>query len=195
VSSFQPNSLPNGYTLRLATEQDSERILDFLYSQPNNVLNFLVALVFASWMLFYISEDKLRTFCIIFAGSILILLLLSLRVAEIRRSLEGKVRITQIVEYQNIICGLVTYLVFDRFVYIGGLLVDIHHRRSGIGSFMIQHCINTIECPIYLQCCPELKTFYERLGFTRVSPVRAPSELSILRSPKSYLMVATTLTT
>jgi N-acetylglutamate synthase-like GNAT family acetyltransferase len=189
VSSFQPNSLLDGYSIRLATEQDSERILNFSYSQPNNLLGFLVVVLSAIWCLINISVDKLRTICLLSAGSLLILILLSWHVTEVRNSLEGKLRITHLVEYENIICGVVTYLVFDRFVYIGGVLIDINHRRKGLGSFMIQHCIDTIEIPIYLQCRHELKAFYERLGFVHVSLFHAPSELSRLRSPNLHLMV------
>jgi Acetyltransferase (GNAT) domain len=190
VSSFQPNPLPDGYILRLATEQDSERILNFSYSQPNNLLGFLVAMASAIWCLIYVSIDKPRTIFILFAGSILILILFHLRVTEVRKSLEGKLRITYLVEYENSICGAVTYLVFDRFVYIGGMLVGINQRRQGIGSYLIQHCIDTIETPIYLQCSHELKTFYKRLGFVYVSLFRTPSELSKFTSPSLYLMVA-----
>jgi protein-S-isoprenylcysteine O-methyltransferase Ste14 len=190
VSSFQPNLLPDGYSIRLATEQDSERIIDFSYSQPNNLLSLLVVLVFSIWCLIYISENKLQTICIIFAGSILILILLNLRVAEARKSLKGKLQITYIVEYENMICGAVTYLVFNHFVYIGGILIGINHRKKGIGSYMIQHCVATIEVPIYLQCCLELRTFYEKLGFSYVRLFQAPSELSKFRSPNLYLMVA-----
>ncbi len=189
MSSFQLNSLPDGYILRLATEQDSERILDFSYSQPNNLLGFLVSLLFAIWVLVYISEEKLKTICIIFAISILVLILLNLSVKEARKNLQGKLRITYLVEYENIICGAITYLVFDHFIYIGGVLVDINQRKKGIGSYMIQYCIDTIEVPIYLQCSQELKKFYERLGFFRVGLFRAPSELSKFRNPSLYLMV------
>ena len=190
MSSFQSNLLPDGYSIRLATDRDSERILDFSYSQPNNLSSLLVALAFAIWCLIYISSDKLRTICIIFSVSILSLILLNLRVAEVRKSLKGKLQITYIIEHENIICGAVTYLVFDRFAYIGGILVGTSHRRRRIGSYMIQHCIDTIDSPIYLQCNHELKTFYERLGFLHVRLFKAPSELSRLRGPSSYLMVA-----
>jgi N-acetylglutamate synthase-like GNAT family acetyltransferase len=189
VSSFQPNSLPSGYSLRLATEQDSERILDFSYSQPNNLLGLLVLLVFAIWCFIYISENKVRTICIIFVGSILILIALNLHVAEVRKSLKGKLQVTYIVEYENIVCGAVTYLIFDNFVYITGVLIDLNHRRKGIGSSMIQHCIDTIENPIYLSCLFEIKDFYERLGFINVIRSRIPYELSRFRSPSLHLMV------
>jgi N-acetylglutamate synthase-like GNAT family acetyltransferase len=189
VFSLQPNSLPDGYILRLATEQDSERILDFSYSQPNNLLGLLVFLASAIYLLVYVSVDKPRTICLLFAGSILILTLFNLSVKDARKNLQGKSRITYLVEYENTICGAITYLVFDRFVYIGGVLVDINQRKKGIGSYMIQHCIDTIEIPIYLQCPQALKKFYERLGFFRVGLFHAPSELSKFRSPSLYLMV------
>jgi predicted GNAT family N-acyltransferase len=113
-----------------------------------------------------------------------------LRVAEVRKSLKGKLQITYIIEHENIICGAVTYLVFNHFAYIGGVLVSISHRRKKIGSYMIQYCIDIIDTPIYLQCSHEFKTFYERLGFFHVRLFQAPSELSKLRSPNLYLMVA-----
>ena len=193
MSSFQPNPLPEGYSMRLATEQDSERILDFSYSQPNHLISLFIILILLVWWQISISENKLKTICIIFAVSMLILILLNLYVAEVRSRFEGKSGSTYVVEYDNIICGSVTYLVFNRFAYIAGILVDINHRRRGLGSYMIQYCIDTIETPIYLQCCHELKTFYERLGFFRVGLFHAPSELSRFRSPNQYLMVTNEL--
>ena len=189
MSSFRPNPLPEGYSMRLATEQDSERILDLSYSQPNNLISLFIILVLLIWWQISISENKLKTICIISAASILILILLNLYVAEVHRKFEGKSRIIYIVEYDNIICGSVSYLVFNRVAYIASILVDINYRRRGIGSYMIQYCIDTIETPIYLQCCHELKTFYERLGFFRVGLFHTPSELSRFRSPSLYLMV------
>jgi N-acetylglutamate synthase-like GNAT family acetyltransferase len=189
VSSFQPNLLPDGYSIRLATDQDYERILDFSYSQPNNLLGLFATLVLIIWWQVSISENKIKTICIIFAGSILILILLNLYVTAIRRKLEDKPRITHVVEYDNIICGMVTYLVFDNFVYIAGMLVANNHRRKGIGSFMIQHCISTIRNPIYLSCLFEIKKFYERLGFVNVIRSQIPSELSRFKSTHLHLMV------
>jgi N-acetylglutamate synthase-like GNAT family acetyltransferase len=115
---------------------------------------------------------------------------LNLRVAEVRKNLKGKLRITYIVEHENMICGAITYLVFNHFVYIDGILIGINHRNKGIGSYIIQYCIDTIEIPIYLQCYLKLRNFYERRGFFRVRFFQAPSELSEFRSPNLYLMVA-----
>ncbi len=189
MSSFQPNPLPDRYSIRLATDRDSERILDFSYSQPNHLLGLLGVLVLVIWCLISVSENKIKTICIIFAGSILILILLNLSVTAIRKKLEDKPRVTHIVEYDNVICGMVTYLVFNDFVYIAGILVANNHRRKGIGSYMIQHCINIIESSIYLNCSVEIKKFYQKLGFVNVIRSQIPSELSVFRSAHLHLMI------
>lgn len=189
MSSFQPNSLPDGYSLRLAIEEDTERILYFSFQQAKGLLYLLILISLSIWSIIHISDDKPRTIYTIIVGLILLGISLHLYSIDIGKSIKGKPRVRYILEYDNILCGVVDYLIFDSFVFITCVSIDDKHRNKGLGSIMVQYCMDTIENPMYLKCSFDLKTFYERLGFVIVGRSRIPSELSRFISSSQHFMV------
>jgi N-acetylglutamate synthase-like GNAT family acetyltransferase len=190
VSSFQSNHLPDRYSIRLATEQDFERILNFSCPQPNYyLLSLLIALLLLGWWQIHLSTGNLKMLYIISTGSIFVLTLLNLYFIKFRKNLEVTSYITYIVEHGNIICGVVSYLDFENFAYIASVRMGINHRKKGIGSFMIQYCLDTIDKPIYLKCFFKLKDFYARLGFVNIRRSYIPFELRKFRDFNMHWMI------
>jgi N-acetylglutamate synthase-like GNAT family acetyltransferase len=57
---------------------------------------------------------------------------------------------------------------FKDYSVLSNLIVFNRYRGKGIGSVLVDRCINATEKPIYLFCYPKLTKFYQRFGFEEV---------------------------
>jgi Acetyltransferase (GNAT) domain len=191
VSSFQPNSLPEGYTLRLATEQDSIQILYFTFFSHDTTLMSRALLA----LFIYIAMSIIIPgFIVIVAVLTSITFFSSLIPAHqrVRKFLNEGTSGCWIVCYRNTMGGYICHENIDGYNIISYLLIANIHRSRGIGSNLLCHCIRNIEKPIYLTCLLKLKTFYYRFGFVDTSFSDAPVEISRrLKNRNANLMILT----
>lgn len=84
---------------------------------------------------------------------------------------------TLVYEKDKKIVGTVSYLIYPRFTggdacHLEDLVVDIDHRNNGIGRELVEYVIKQAKesgCyKVILSCKPDVKGFYEKLGFMSV---------------------------
>jgi GNAT superfamily N-acetyltransferase len=196
VSSFQPNFLPNGYSLRLATKQDLFKIFYFEYfshepSAKNRTIGLLLLVLLIIYFCWNISLPiyfKIGTLIVPLGWSILFCFSNCIEHLSTRNLF-----IVWIVEYRNEICGFLSCAQRGNFRMIGRLLVASNRQNMGIGSALVRHCINRAKTPIYLECKPSLKNYYDRFGFVSADLANMPAELlprkAYYTSPHYTLMV------
>jgi N-acetylglutamate synthase-like GNAT family acetyltransferase len=180
VSSFPPNPLPDGYSLRLATEEDLTRIFYFeCFSHDSNSMGRVIALL----LFLYISTaftPELRIYILsIFAFGLILFLLILLPAYQksLSRLREGIV-IFWIVYRRNTLCGYLCRENMSECKVISRLLVSNDYRNRGLGSNLLyEGTIDVLE-PIYLTCLSSLKPFYVKFGFSAANYSNAPSEIS-----------------
>jgi GNAT superfamily N-acetyltransferase len=183
VSSFQPNSLPDGYSLRLATKTDILKLLKFEYfthepSAGQRTISIILVCIFL-YVVFFSFFPAVN-----WEAKLLILLtfLISMTFISFRDCLENltirNLYSVWIVERDSQIYGFVSCAQWGSFRMIGRLLVATDRQNMGIGSALINHCINNVETPIYLLCNPRFKNYYYRFGFVTANISNIPPELS-----------------
>ncbi len=194
MSSFQPNSLPEGYMLRLATEQDLIQILhfEFFSHDTTSMSRVLISLLFLYLLTIFTPEARIIIVPIFIFG---VIILLSLIIPAYKRAIrllnEGTSSIW-IVCYRNTLCGYICYENVDGYSIISRLLIGNIYRSRGLGGNLLCHCIRSVEKPIYLTCLLNLKTFYYRFGFVDASFADAPVEISRrLKNRNANLMILT----
>jgi N-acetylglutamate synthase-like GNAT family acetyltransferase len=191
VSSFQLNPLPEGYLLRLATEQDLIRILYFeFFTHDTSSMGRVLLLCLLCIALSFALEARMIIILMFVFG---LILLLSLLIPAYRRAVrifnEGTSSFW-IVHRRDVLCGYICYENIDGHNIISRLLISNTCRNRGIGSNLLCHCICSIEKPIYLTPLSKLKTFYYRFGFVDVSFADAPVEISRrLKNRNANLMI------
>jgi GNAT superfamily N-acetyltransferase len=196
VSSLQPNSLPDGYSLRLATKKDLFKLFYFEYfshesSAKNRTIGWLLLFLLILYSVWKINIPiYLMTIIFIVPIGWSILFYFSNCIDHVaKRSLS----VVLIVEYKREIFGFLSCAQRGNFRMIVRLLVASSHQNIGIGSALIHHCINRSEIPIYLECQPILKNYYHKFGFVSADLSNIPAELlprkAYYTSPHATLMV------
>ena len=192
MSSFQPNALPDGYILRLATEQDLIRIIYFeCFSHDDNSMGRVLLLVLFLYMATIFNPEIRITILLIFIFGAFLLLLLLIPVYKRSRScLDDGTNIFWIVHYENALCGYICSENIDGYNVISRLLIGNKYRNRRLGSNLLSYCISSVEKPIYLTCLLKCKTFYNRFGFVDTSFSDAPIGISKrFRTRTAHLMI------
>jgi N-acetylglutamate synthase-like GNAT family acetyltransferase len=180
VSSFQPNPLSDGYSLRLATEEDLIRIFYFeCFSHDSNSMNRVIELL----LFLYIStaftpELRIYILSIIAFGLILFLLILLPAYQKSLSRLREGIIIFWIVHRRNTLCGYLCRENMSECKVISRLLISNNYRNRGLGSNLLYECTIDVVEPIYLTCLSSLKNFYIRFGFIETNYSNAPAEIS-----------------
>jgi N-acetylglutamate synthase-like GNAT family acetyltransferase len=192
VSSFQPNSLPDGYVLRLATEQDLIRILYFeCFSHDTNSMGRVLMVLLFLYVATIFTPEARTTIILIFVFGLC--LFLSLLVPVYKKSkirLNNGTSIYWIVCYENTLCAYICCENTDGYNIISRLLVGNNYQNRGLGRNLMRNCIQSVEKPIYLRCLLNLKNFYNRFGFIETSFFDAPIEISrSLKTKNACLMI------
>lgn len=193
MSSFQPNSLPDGYFLRLATKTDMLKLLEFEYfthepSAGQRTTIIILIYVFLCILIFVF-------FPAVDLSKLIILLMISISVifTSFRGCIENLTKINLfsvwVVEREYQIYGFVSCAQRGNFRMIGRLLVASNRQSMGIGSTLVRHCISSVETPIYLLCNPRLRSYYYRFGFIAADLSNIPPELSQHRSNLTLMVL------
>ena len=197
MSFSQADSLPSGYSLRLAAEQDVAKILRFDFfdrdSSAKNRLFYLFsgfAIVILMGFIFNINII-LNTIGIFLKTSILIGVLFFIVCHQKYLSGMRKNLICfWIVECKDKVRGYIGIYTSEEYNFIFKLLISTKHRNMGIGSALVSHGMSS-EKPTYLVCQSYLKSFYIRRGFVDSNYLDVPHKLNGWRTYKNFsLMVS-----
>jgi GNAT superfamily N-acetyltransferase len=74
--------------------------------------------------------------------------------------------------------------------WLTGLFVDPACREQGVAAALITAAVKTCELPVWLFCHPDLRGFYERLGFTFDPPMPYAMVERLGRYARSKPMIA-----
>jgi N-acetylglutamate synthase-like GNAT family acetyltransferase len=192
VSSFQPNPLPDGYSLRLATEEDLIRIFYFeCFSHDSNSMNRVLGLIlFLFISTAFIPEFREKILLIFVFGLMLFsLILLPAYQKSVDRLRQGSV-IFWIVYREDNLCGYICRENMRECKVISRLLVGDKYRNRGLGSNLLYQGTIDVAEAIYLTCLSSLKPFYVKFGFIDANYSNAPAEISqrLKKTKNTHLM-------
>lgn len=190
------SSLPIGYSLKVATQDDSIKIFYFelvgYYSSIEKfalILLILVLFVFLRYALFAASVSAITFFFITIVPISIILILLFYGESQRKKGLADGSISALIVEFRNNICGCIYWLNHENYTFVHGLLISNSDRKNGIGGFLIATCKDRCRKPIYLVCNSQLEPFYIRCGFINADYSDVPNEIARRRRKNEYLHV------
>ena len=195
VSSYQPESLPVGYSLRLATKRDIIRIIyfDFIDYDSYSIdrifyLLFILILIALSGIIFNVLGITIIS--LFSTASFMIFLSLKLSFSIIDNTGNTSNHAFWIVEHKNKICGKLSSIKANNYTFIHRLLIGSKYRNIGLGKALIDSCVNSSTNPVYLVCHSRLKNFYNSCGFGDADYSNIPSNLSRWHTYKNfYVMV------
>jgi N-acetylglutamate synthase-like GNAT family acetyltransferase len=191
VSLFQPNPLPESYSLRLATEEDLIRIFYFEYlSHDSNSMNRVIGLlIFLYISTAFIPELRIYILSIFAFGLILsLLILLPVYQKSLSRLREGII-VFWIIHRENTLCGYICRENMSGYKVISRLLIGNNYRSRRLGSNLLYQSTINIEEPIYLSCFSSSKSFYFKLGFVEANYSNTSTEISKkLKAKNQHLM-------
>lgn len=106
--------------------------------------------------------------------------------SPMRTSREG---VQWVARRPDIIGGLCLTPVADG-QWLTGLFVDPAHREQGVAAGLIDAATQTVTGPVWLFCHPNLREFYEKLGFTTGPVLPKPLHDKLARYSMSKLLIA-----
>jgi N-acetylglutamate synthase-like GNAT family acetyltransferase len=185
-------SLPEGYSLRLAIKKDIAMIIyfeiaEYLISNLFTAISLLAAII-------YITCISIETHTLVLL-SVLFVSFLAVCLYSIARIFLTMITnqvfynlsyFSWVVEYESKIHGYVVCIKHKEYTIIDRVLIGINHRNKGIGTALIERCINNATIPFYLICPVYLKHFYNRLGFVEADYLNTPSHLASWRNDKNF---------
>ena len=207
MSSPQSSSLPVGYSLRLATQEDALRVLYFerighgYFVDKVYTLLLILLLMLAMYTIFMLPLSSLSsvtpfilgfsTFIISVACPFILFSTYSfLYRQEYRDQIENRLFSIWLIERGNIICGYIWCLNYDNCTFISNVLISKVERNNGFRSSLVNFVTDTCRRPIYLSCNSRLKSFYYRNGFIDANYEDVPNEiLRLHRYRNSDIMV------
>ena len=197
MSSYQPNFLPPGYSLRLADKRDVTDIIYFEYIDDGRCVEGLLFVTFVSIIstllavIFFPIIPGTAVLSGFSLGFVLFFLIQFLTTSkELSNNIEKEVLCIWLIEFKNKVRGYLLSRESGEYIFINRLLIGSSHQRIGLGSHLISRCVNGIVKPVYLICHSDLKPFYYRRSFVDADYSDIPPELLIWCNRKNHnLMV------
>jgi N-acetylglutamate synthase-like GNAT family acetyltransferase len=205
-------SLPVGYSLRLATQEDALRILYFVkighgsfVDKVYMVLLILLPMLAAYGVFIFLASVRSSAtfyglnFFNVFSSIVFQFILVSFfyflfhhktTIGKYKKYLKNKHFSIWLIESENTIAGYVLCVHYTNCTFIGNILISKTDRNKGLGNFLVRHVTSFYKSSIYLVCNYTLKNFYYHNGFLDVDDADLPNELSRLHgNPGKYIML------
>ncbi|WP_375506478.1 GNAT family N-acetyltransferase [uncultured Nostoc sp.] len=186
--------LPSEYILRVATYKDIFKVFEIYYFDFKNIffikLIFFISIILIVFYLFVYDKNIKLTLLSLALGCLATILfmifLLALNIISILLAAQT-VKIL-LIEYKN---QIVAYSIFTRlqnYSEINRLYVKPNHRHKGLGSYLVQTIIQSVNKPIYLIAAPKALNFYIRLNFVPIPRRKLPKGYSIASRKGKFVL-------
>ena len=175
MSYSQPSSLPPGYSLRVAIENDWIKLW-FFHTFAHQSLIFKMCILSILLILIIVMPLVACTAVFFMYAFPFFVSALVLLIDGHVNGVEEKEIFDFIVEFNGDICASITLIKFNDYITFVPLVGEQHRRRL-IGSSLVSFITENFENPIYTICHTNLKSFYIRSGFVDADLSNIPTRL------------------
>lgn len=89
-----------------------------------------------------------------------------------------------IIERNKSLVGFIKFSNSNSKTCIIQVFILPNYRRKGLGSALIKHLVENTNKPIYVDCFPELVSYYARLGFIQTGTPPYSNQIRTLVYPR-----------